>query len=756
MGYRVESAVMSQLQTDLLRLLSVVDASKWSGVVDETKSVEAILRAYSVGTQNAKPTPAPPPLGTKFEPLRSYRFQNPSQATLTKVKDAMEESKESACSTEDSLPKEPPAFAPCYERIVACLETLYGLLEDNANAEGCLSKESRANTMDCIGNRLSSVRASVQDTSFEASDRATLRSKLSEVLDNVYSRGKAQNISPENPTSDNISDNMEEPKAKKPRTKGGYSHGCSFVGCNKNDSMPGVKVTRVPPVPRKPLPGADRQAYINYHELLCRRKELLRRLGIGRKGTSRKEPRFCNRHQPTLYRDSVTVTVYNSDGTVKEKFPHTVCVWMPSSAGVESSLDIESTRQNRGVANVRQKLVTIEGVVRMESDAVDPATESEHREAQQLKAELASERLEKQRTHELTSPGADLEKVPRSLLEASGLDVHVKPKAVSNMLKFESTSTKKRKYAIRVKDATVNPFDLLPHQVQTRTGFHDVGMMLTFVLTVCNGDIDMMTRRVSQLTWFEEWFLYCEFVNGKTVPTMKAALSSYGIRKKEIVSKVVESKLALVLLARKSWPTYASLREDELLRKEKWNDKYRGKRPVFWDNTGVSLHKATDALIQRLTYSSYYSGNVAKGGVFVQLCGWLGTHELYPGAMSDTDYLNKTGILEAQYEFQEQDGGEPFVNVLDRGYRSTRAAWRNGQFVLQPTFAESDHRFSTAGVLHTACVAYDRSGNERAVRVSKMSSFVKRGTDTHKNLKRLCDVWLAWGYQANFMFKPVL
>jgi hypothetical protein len=281
-------------------------------------------------------------------------------------------------------------------------------------------------------------------------------------------------------------------------------------------------------------------------------------------------------------------------------------------------------------------------------------------------------------------------------------------------------------------------------------------MLLTFVLTVCNGDVDTMARRVSTLTWFEEWFLYFEYVYGKTVPTIKAALACYRLKDKETVSRVIESKLAMVLLARRSWPTYASLQEDETLRNPKWNEKYAGKRPVFWDNTGISLHKAKDALIQRLTYSSYYSGNVGKGGVFVQLCGWLGTHELYPGAMSDTDYLNKTGILESQHLFQEKDGGEPFLNVLDRGYRSTRAAWRNGQFVLQPTFAQSDARFTTIGVIHSASVAADRSGNERAVKVSKMSSFVKRGTHTHKNTERLCDVWLAWSFQANFMFKPVL
>jgi hypothetical protein len=59
-------------------------------------------------------------------------------------------------------------------------------------------------------------------------------------------------------------------------------------------------------------------------------------------------------------------------------------------------------------------------------------------------------------------------------------------------------------------------------------------------------------------------------------------------------------------------------------------------------------------------------------------------------------------------------------------------------------------------VLRAASAAADRSGNERAVRVSKMSAYVKRGTQHHKNMVRLCDAWLAWSFQDNFKFEPIL
>jgi hypothetical protein len=242
----------------------------------------------------------------------------------------------------------------------------------------------------------------------------------------------------------------------------------------------------------------------------------------------------------------------------------------------------------------------------------------------------------------------------------------------------------------------------------------------------------------------------------KTISWLHTAAASYGVSNNRTVAKVIDPKMGLVRTARKLWPKYATIQEDSKLRNKDWDQNYKDKRIVMWDNTGIRLHKPTDALLQRMTYSSYYAGNVGKGGIFVQLCGWMGTHELYPGAMSDSDYLNKTGILEEQKAFQEKDGGIPFTNILDKGYRSTRASWRNGQFVLQPTFAKCDKKFTTNEVLRSASIAADRSANERAVRVAKMSSYVKRGTEDHRMVVRLCDAWLAWSWQVNFMFLPVL
>ena len=181
---------------------------------------------------------------------------------------------------------------------------------------------------------------------------------------------------------------------------------------------------------------------------------------------------------------------------------------------------------------------------------------------------------------------------------------------------------------------------------------------------------------------------------------------------------------------------------------------------MFHDNTGLDIVKPSDSLSQRVTYSSYYGGNVAKGGVFVQICGWIGTYELYPGAVSDSDYMTLCGIFENQKVFQENDGGDPFLNVLDRGYRITKIACKNGhQFVLQPIFAKSDRKFNTIETLKSSSVAADRSGNERAVRLCKLCNVFKNYStcgQTSEDIEQICDFWLTQSFQVNFMYKNVM
>ena len=150
----------------------------------------------------------------------------------------------------------------------------------------------------------------------------------------------------------------------------------------------------------------------------------------------------------------------------------------------------------------------------------------------------------------------------------------------------------------------------------------------------------------------------------------------------------------MVLTCRRSWPQYARYHEDCELRKSKWKDRYSGVRLILWDNTNISMqYKPSDPQLQRITYSSYYNENCAKVGVFVQLCGWMGVHNLWVGAASDTLYMNKSHILDIQEQFAKSDLVDneikSFTVMVDKGYRSTVAAWNMGnQLIIQPDFKE--------------------------------------------------------------------
>lgn len=99
----------------------------------------------------------------------------------------------------------------------------------------------------------------------------------------------------------------------------------------------------------------------------------------------------------------------------------------------------------------------------------------------------------------------------------------------------------------------------------------------------------------------------------------------------------------------------------------------------------------------------------------------------------------------------------PFTNIYDKGYRAKMVAWRAGeQRVLQPVWADSDHRFTRDDTLLTASVATDRGANERAVNVCKRSWFVSRGYMRNSCPKQLDDAWMTWSFQSNCMFNPVL
>jgi hypothetical protein len=138
----------------------------------------------------------------------------------------------------------------------------------------------------------------------------------------------------------------------------------------------------------------------------------------------------------------------------------------------------------------------------------------------------------------------------------------------------------------------------------------------------------------------------------------------------------------------------------------------------------------------------------------------MGTYDLWMGAVSDSDYFTRSGILQEQQSFlltyDKHNEEITWVKVLDKqGYRVGDAAWRvAGQFVLKPSFGKYDKKFNTFQTVRSA-VASDRGGNERAVRLSKLSGYFGNGVKPNVSLDSLADVWLCWSFCCNFMYKPV-
>ena len=150
----------------------------------------------------------------------------------------------------------------------------------------------------------------------------------------------------------------------------------------------------------------------------------------------------------------------------------------------------------------------------------------------------------------------------------------------------------------------------------------------------------------------------------------------YGAKRDNTVLDTASKKYDIELSALLSWPIHASYDKDVKTRSAKWGQKYREQRPIMWDMTNISAYSFSDADFQRLTFSDYYGENCFKGGVSVQLNGWMRAGALWPGRVSDSDYNRREGYLQRQEKFQERDLVEidgkvnvlPFLNVYDKGY----------------------------------------------------------------------------------------
>jgi hypothetical protein len=508
---------------------------------------------------------------------------------------------------------------------------------------------------------------------------------------------------------------------------------CHFVNCCTKGSS-GVSFLRLPPKPiLKQNSDGSKPRNIERMKYAVRKSfysECARRIGL-KPSDQRKEIRICGRH-------------------VIEK--------------IVKDVSFVDNKGNKRSIKTNMYVPCTEGVCMLASDANDKTTAFQRKNKGLSTDRFLSRQIESIRNE----PSGDTMLLLSQLLEAQEGNIEsINP----NVAKAAGIISSKNRQSMKVEipqvfaekeeqSTVVRYTHLTTKMVKRTTGFSSVASFLAFIIIVNDADQKKIERRCTYLSWLEEWCVYLEAVWCKSCTRWIDLEARYNISPRTLRT-IFDSKLAIHINCVMSWPRFVSYEEDKLYRKQKWSETYKQRRIIMWDNTNINFcFKPSSADVQRNTYSAYYAGNCAKGSVFIQPCGWMGTHDLWVGAVSDSLYMTRSGVLKMHTDYidkYEETNKTAFTILLDKGYRITTVAWRSGgQFVLQPSFARSDYKFTSYETIRGAAVAHDRAANERAVRYSKICGYIKSGLRQNESTQRLSDVWIAWAFQCNFIYKPVL
>ena len=53
--------------------------------------------------------------------------------------------------------------------------------------------------------------------------------------------------------------------------------------------------------------------------------------------------------------------------------------------------------------------------------------------------------------------------------------------------------------------------DVSNNEVKQRMGFPDLSSLLSYIFVLCDGDVTLMLKQESSLTWYEEWIVHFEY-----------------------------------------------------------------------------------------------------------------------------------------------------------------------------------------------------------------------------------------------------
>jgi hypothetical protein len=557
----------------------------------------------------------------------------------------------------------------------------------------------------------------------------------------------------------------------KKKTRQQHHSYCARLGCNvTNLSHPHTKFHRLPAMPKPLPPKAKKARYIKREGKVLLRKETNDRCHLKR-DVEDGNYRCCEEHEFEWVVKSVQLCWKG------KRFTQSYNLYVPKGEGPKSTM-CQQTNLSRGNANdrrMRQQLAELNNQINKRPNIafVEAAKQPINGTSAESAAADAAEsrKLVMQMAEESSSDTTNIKMNPSVAVEAGlAFDERYSPPIQTPNKTFFNSSPRSSPTAIAGKNYAANKPPILTLgtpdiEIKRRTGFASEAAMLSYIFVVCHGDFELIGKRNTSLTWYEEWVFHFEWKYGRTLTRWTDAAKSFGPAQ-WILREICRQKLHLERRIHVLWPKFVSYQEDCLLRKPKWELKYGERngvktRIIMWDMTGIRSYQFGGAKVQRDTYSKYYAGNCFKGGIFTQLCGWIGVHELWGGNVSDSNYNEKAGYLDEQWAFQNVDLVDgsvvPFTNVYDKGYRARAVCWRKGkQLVAQPIYAKSDQRFKGSDTLISASIASDRGGNERGVNISKRSGVIKRGFKANMDTQMFQDTWITWAFQANFMYDPVL
>lgn len=732
---------LSLLRQDITRLMKA--AGRTETAMDMKKSMVQCLDMFAVGTDLPKKAPSPP----KPHDLGLLREKCHYESSAKKAERVVQQKDDVLKDVVGNLSTIlQPTLNEQYmsgQLTIDALSVVFG----RPKLQVLIDKEATMNDSDDDNNKqlpiafeLLRERASPHLIKLEYKERNDSTMKVADqwetaLLQWTNERGRVrrrfENVAPSNGQV------SKKRKAKQISKSTETSHKiCCVRGCDGSGSNSELK--RVSEYPAVLPENSSQRRQITYAVKRFQREERTERLGYGRE-CNYTELRACKKHWVYVEGKSVNAPIWRDGKKVATVFTTITPFLVPEYVGGKS-FAAPPKKMSRGNATDR-------AILRHVTDL----SENEYALAQQ-------QIIEMQEVHDGT---LKLEHINSTVLSAAGLDVHIDASS-SDESESNSTSDLVDTTDDSWRVPTITLKDLVPKEVKRRTNFNDLKHLLSFVSATCGGDLSLITRTSSILTWLEEWILYFELVSGRTIIRFSDYATIYNCRE-QTLREVVREKVRLVLATRERWPMYASYAEDAKFRDSSWSghfDPVNGHRVIMHDSTNIPLAQPTCAALQRALYNSYYGMCCAKGGVAVQLCGYIYGLPLNTGHSDDTRFIEDTKILEKQQQFAENDTSstKPFLNIFDKGYQCVlEAKDHGGQFCMQPAFAESEKQFKSNAVLYSGAVAVVRSGNERAVNRCKMSWFLKRGAREQMwNIDLVCDIWEAWTFQVNFMYETFL